>query len=168
MFPPIPSFDGLHPIVVHFPVALLMVAPLFLALAAIFPSKAGCFGRAALLLLALGTIASFVAVESGEAAARLADRTPEINAQIERHQGLADTTRNVFAGLTVAYAAVLLWPMLRRKEWGAGALRLVNAVALIAALGGALLVANTGHAGGVLVHGLGVQAMIDAGPAPAP
>lgn len=107
MLPPIPSFDGLHPLVVHFPVALLMVAPLFLALAALFPSKADCFGRAALLLLALGTIASFVAVESGEAAARLADRTPEINAQIERHEDLAETTRNLFATLTAAYAAVL-------------------------------------------------------------
>jgi len=145
-----------------------MVAPLFLALAVLLPSKAGCFGRVALLLLALGTIASFLAVESGEAAARLADRTPEINAQIERHQGLADTTRNVFAALTVAYAAVLFWPRLRKKEWGAGALRVVNGFALVAALGGALLVANTGHAGGVLVHGLGVQAMIDAGPGPAP
>lgn len=168
MLPPIPDFDGLHPLVVHFPVALLMVAPLFFALAALFPSKADCFGRTALLLLALGTIASIVAVESGEEAARLADRTPEINAQIERHQDLADTTRNAFVALTVAYAALLFWPKLRRKEWGSGALRLVNVVTLIAALGGALLVANTGHAGGVLVHRLGVQAMIDAGPAPAP
>ena len=98
MFPPIPSFDGLHPIVVHFPVALLIVAPLFLALAALFPSKAGCFGRSALVLLALGTIASFVAVESGEAAARLADRTPEINAQIERHEELAEHDAKRFRG----------------------------------------------------------------------
>ena len=41
MLPPIPSFDGLHPLVVHFPVALLIVAPLFLALAALFAVEGG-------------------------------------------------------------------------------------------------------------------------------
>ena len=31
-FPPIPSWDGLHPLIVHFPIALLLVAPLLVVL----------------------------------------------------------------------------------------------------------------------------------------
>ncbi len=31
-FPPFPSWDGLHPLIVHFPIALLLVAPLFVVL----------------------------------------------------------------------------------------------------------------------------------------
>ena len=34
MFPPVPSWDAMHPMVVHFPIALLLVAPLFVVMAA--------------------------------------------------------------------------------------------------------------------------------------
>jgi hypothetical protein len=73
--PPIPSWAGLHPLMIHFPIALLLVAPLFIVAGAILsPRKSRPAMMAALLLMVLGTVSIFVAVESGEAAGRIAER----------------------------------------------------------------------------------------------
>jgi uncharacterized membrane protein len=90
MLPTWPGWDGLHPLVVHFPIALFLVAPVFVLLAMLRPARTATFAVPALILLALGTIAAFVAVETGEAAAELATRTDAVNRILERHSGLAD------------------------------------------------------------------------------
>ena len=54
--PPIPTWEGLHPLVVHFPIALLLVAPWLVLLGALLaPSRGRPWLFAALTLLALGT-----------------------------------------------------------------------------------------------------------------
>ena len=114
--PPLPSWDGLHPLIVHFPIALLLVAPLFVVIGVVF-RRSRLFLWAALLLMALGTTATFFAVSTGEAAGKLAERTPQINAVLERHEDLAETTRLVFTALTVIFAAIVAAPaMLRRLQ----------------------------------------------------
>src|SRR5450759_3598419 len=90
--PPLPTWDGLHPLVTHFPIALLLVAPLFVVLGLFRRPSARAFLLAALLLMVLGTTAIFVAVPTGEAAGRLAcrdgdeDRGRAKNHQEERGQ----------------------------------------------------------------------------------
>src|SRR5512142_2633766 len=97
-FPPIPSWDGLHPLIIHFPIALLLVAPvLVLIAAAVSPRKARGMLLAALLLMVLGTGAVFLAAETGEAAGKLAERTPEISAVLEHHENLAEVTQVMFS-----------------------------------------------------------------------
>jgi len=86
MLPPIPAWDGLHPLIVHFPIGLLLVAPVFLVLSQLFPKHARCFALSALILMALGTTATFVAVSTGLAAGRLTDKTPESLPVIEEHE----------------------------------------------------------------------------------
>ena len=56
VLPPIPSWSELHPLVIHFPIALLLVAPIFI-LGAVFtdPKKGRPFLLAALVLMILGT-----------------------------------------------------------------------------------------------------------------
>lgn len=161
-FPPIPSWDALHPLVVHFPIALLLVAPLFVALGAFLELRAPGKGRtwlfAALVLLALGTVATFVAVGSGEAAAKLAERTEAADAVLERHETLAETTRLVFSVLTVILAAILLVPRALRRDLPRGAAAGLFAAFLVAYGAGAILLANTAHNGGRLVYELGVHA----------
>ena len=39
--PPIPSWDGLHPLIIHFPIALLLVAPLLVLIGALLKPEKG-------------------------------------------------------------------------------------------------------------------------------
>lgn len=164
--PPLPSWDGLHPLVVHFPIALLLVAPLFILLGVML-SRGRPFLWAALLLMAIGTAGTFFAVSTGEAAGKLAERTPQINAVLEHHEHLAERTRAGFAALTVIFAAILLLPAAWRRK--PGRLSSVVAPLLFLVFYGAVLVllVNTAHDGGRLVHELGVQALVAPAPAAA-
>jgi uncharacterized membrane protein len=86
-FPPIPSWDAMHPLIVHFPVALLLVVPLFLVLGGVLEFREARRGRpylmTALVLLVLGTVATFVAIETGEAAGKVTERTAALSAVLE-------------------------------------------------------------------------------------
>ncbi len=163
-FPPLPSWHGLHPLVVHFPIALLLTAPLFVALGALRGREGKSLLVSALVLMALGTISTFRAVATGEAAGRIADRTPEINAVLERHEELAEATRITFSILTVVFAAIVVAPSVFRRIPP----RLVSSalpfLCLLFYAGAALLLANTAHNGGRLVHDLGVKALVAATP----
>jgi len=163
--PPIPSWDALHPLVVHFPVALLLVAPVLVLLGLVLEPKRGRgLLVAALVLMILGTVAAWVAVQTGEAAGRLADRTPTINAILEQHEELAETVRLVFTALTAVFAAVLFVPTLVRRPLGRAATTSLLVVYLGFYAVGALLLANTAHNGGRLVHEQGVHALMAPSP----
>jgi uncharacterized membrane protein len=159
-FPPIPSWPGLHPLVIHFPIALLIVAPLFILLGLMIPSVRKSFLLAALILTVLGTIGAFIAVESGEAAADLADKTPEISAVLDRHQELAETTRNLFTFVTLFLAALIFLPRLLKKEIPVKILVGLHLLLLIVYIGGIGLLANTAHYGGRLVHEFSVHSVM--------
>ncbi|HLX74481.1 MAG TPA: DUF2231 domain-containing protein [Terriglobales bacterium] len=166
-FPPIPAWDAFHPLIVHFPIALLLVAPLFIVMGALLqPEKGRAYMFAALILMAVGTSAVFVALETGEAAAKLAERTPEINAVLEHHEQLAELTRVVFSALTVLLAAILLLPRLLRRSSGWLVGRALPLIFLVFYGAGTLLLVNTAHNGGRLVHEFGVHALVQPGEPP--
>ncbi len=160
-FPPVPSWDALHPLIIHFPIGLLLVAPVFILVGALLkPASGRAYLIAALILMLLGTVSVFVAVETGEAAGKVAERTPEINAVLEHHEKLAEATQVGFSVLTALFAAILFVPRLLRRESS----RLVATVLPLAFLvfygAGMLLLTNTAHNGGRLVHEFGVKAMV--------
>jgi len=163
--PPIPTLDGLHPLVIHFPIALLLVAPLLVILGLLLrPAKGRPYLFAALMLMALGTVGSYLAVASGEAAAELAERGGAVDALLENHEEMAETVRVAFTALTVVFAFILFVPPLMRRTLSRGVATSLMVVFLAFYGAGALLLANTAHAGGRLVHEQGVRAMLPASP----
>jgi uncharacterized membrane protein len=162
--PPIPSWQALHPLIVHFPIALLLVAPVFVIVGAVLgPPKSRTFLVSALILMVLGTASLFVSAETGEAAGKLAPRTPAVQAVIEQHEELAETTEILFSMLTVAFAALLFAPKLLRRDLASRFLRALLAAFLLFYATGVLFLANTAHHGGRLVHELGVRAPLASG-----
>lgn len=164
--PPLPSWDGFHPLIVHFPIALLFVAPLFVVLGIVL-RRSRLFLWAALLLMAIGTAGTFFAVSTGEAAGKLAERTPQINAVLERHEELAETTRIIFTALTLVFASIVVAPAAFRRLQGAAFRITLPLVFLLFYGAGVIVLANTAHNGGRLVHELGVQALMAPSPPPA-
>jgi uncharacterized membrane protein len=161
MFPPIPEWDGLHPLVVHFPVALLLVAPLFIFLAMILSKRGQWFAVSALILLVLGTVGALVAISTGEAARDLVEDGPDAMFDlIDKHEELAEMTRTVYVALTGAYAVAVIVLLLIKGISKPAVLVTVQAVFLLLSLGACLLLANTAHAGGRLVHQYGVHAVL--------
>lgn len=165
--PPIPAWDGLHPLIVHFPIALLLVAPLFIVLGLLAGRRNRLFMTSALVLMVLGTAASYVAVSTGEAAGKIADRTPEVNQVLQHHEELAERTRLTFTVLTVVFAGLLAGPVVLKRQLA----RVPTVVLTLLFLGvygaGAVVLANTAHNGGRLVHELGVRSLMPAVPAAA-
>jgi uncharacterized membrane protein len=163
--PALPPWEGMHVLIVHFPVALLTVSPLFILLGAL-PRVGRYFAPGALAVLLLGTVGAYVAVESGEAAAQVATRTPEITAAIQEHAELAETVRLVFTLLTAVYALVLFLPpivkqtRLLKRELPAAVPIVAQVIVLVAALVCTLVLANAAHLGGLLVHQYGLQAFL--------
>ena len=159
--PVIPPWEGLHPLIVHFPIALLLIAPLIVIVGALLKPESGrTVLYVALALMLIGTLGTFLAAATGEAAAKLAERNPQVSAVLERHEELAEATRAVFTGLTTIFAAVVFAPKAFQRLSG----RLLSSVLPLLFLllygAGVLLLANTAHNGGRLVHEFGVRAMV--------
>jgi len=168
MFSMIPTLDGLHPMVVHFPIALLLVVPLFALGGLVVPRRYGDgLLLAALGLMFLGTVSAWVSVVSGHAAAELAERTPEISAAIEVHERLGGTVALVFTILTILYAVLLAVPLWIRRTLRRSVILGLHAGFLVLYLAGMGGVAATGHQGGMLVHKYGVHALMPGGDASA-
>lgn len=153
LLPALPPVDGLHPLVVHLPVALAAVSPVFL-LFAFVSSRRDTWARAAAVLLLIAAAGAVAATVTGEAAEDAAERVAGAAATLDLHEDRAELVEIWFGGLAVAYAAFLFLARGAPIRWW----RIGQGIALAAALVGALLVARTAHEGGRLVHQFGVHA----------
>lgn len=105
--PMFPGWDGIHPLLIHFPLTLFFVAPVF-ALIAVFTKAATrqAFLLSTLLLMLFGTISTYVAFEAGEAV--IAEGfSKEALATVERHRELADLARGSFTMATFLFGLAL-------------------------------------------------------------
>jgi uncharacterized membrane protein len=151
----------MHVLVVHFPVALSVVAMLFVFLALILPVRLRWCSFAALVLLALGTAGAFVAVTTGEAARdAVEDGSDAMFTVLKQHEQLGGLVRIIFLIVTVLYGLFVLLPSVIRKWITPSYLVPVQLVFLLVLLVSNLLMANTAHLGGRLVHQYGVHAAV--------
>lgn len=159
--PPMPSWDSLHVLIIHFPIALLLLSPLFIVIsAALTPPKGKPYMIAALITLLLGTASVFVAASTGHAAAELADRGGSVDAVLKSHQELAEETEIVFAGLSAILLGMFAVPrFLRRADNRLFSSFLPSAFLALYTVG-VLFLINTAHVGGRLVHEFGVHAIL--------
>jgi len=143
----------LHPVVVHFPIALLSTAVLFELLGFYF--RRDDFRRFGFWLLMLGLTGGIVAAVFGHWAEEAAEKMGVPKEAIELHESFAVTTLITF-GLLLIYR----WRI--RERWTP----VHNGIYLSMALAGLLLLGTTGYFGGDLVYryGAGVQKESDRPP----
>lgn len=159
--PPMQSWEGLHPLIVHIPIGLLLCVPFLIMLGLVAQKNKETFYLIAFLLLLVGTIGTIFAVATGEAAAKVADTTiGNSKAILEEHEELAEATRNIYIIFTLLYSAFLFLPRILKKTMS-NKLHLIGniAFAVIFCLG-ILALVNTAHYGGRLVHEFGIKSVI--------
>ncbi|MCU0286064.1 MAG: DUF2231 domain-containing protein [Acidobacteria bacterium] len=158
--PHIPQWDALHPLIVHFPVALLLTVPIFIVLGFVWKKHRQCFFMVSFIMLLFGVIGAVVAVSTGEAAGQLVERRPDLDPVLIRHSELAKISRIVFAILTVVYAGILFLPALLKKDIKPLLKWILISAFLAIYLVCTLILVNTAELGGRLVHQFGVHALL--------
>jgi uncharacterized membrane protein len=166
--PSLSSWDALHPSLSHFPIALLLLVPFCLA-AAIFVNK----HRQTLLAVAfgltlVGMAAAYFSASTGDAARDVAQeaarngapQTAEVKAAVQTHEDLASVVRAGSTVIAVLLAALLFGPQLLKRELKDNHFLAGLVVLLVLCLALDLVLLNTAHTGGLLVHKLGMHAPI--------
>ena len=97
---------GLHPLVVHFAIALLIAGAVFRWLS--LTGRLSFASPAAASLLLVGTLAAVLAVKSGTAAHGPVERIPGVVEAVIAHENWGERARNAFILVAVAELAVLL------------------------------------------------------------
>jgi len=147
-----PDLAQLHPQIVHFVVALLIVGVL-LRLVSLTGKVPFANGAAATLIL-LGTVASVVAVSSGTKAHGPAERVPGARAAVMEHEEWGERTRNAFLIIAAVELMGLAIRDPRRR-------RMVHLAAGVLGLAGLGVLYEAAEHGGTLVYayagGVGIR-----------
>jgi len=164
----LPPYEGLHPLVVHFPIGILLIAWLPMVIGLIDKKRRSGWLASAGLLLIVGTVAAFAAVLTGEAADEIVVSTSDaMKRAVHEHEEAAEFARNLFILVTVLFIAVWVAASKVAEKKRAMVASIGGVLVAIAYSYGAFTLANAGHLGGLLVHHYGIHAPMNAGELPA-
>ena len=153
-----PGIPSLHPMVVHFPIALICLAPLFDLACLVFRSRLW-LDRTATTLYLVGTLGAGAAFLSGQRAAEAVESlTPAAESVLADHEAQAVLTLIVLAVATLLRLMVT-WLGRDDRRIKVGIFRLLALPVAIAALAMMVLTADLG---GQLVYKHGVGVTIEA------
>jgi uncharacterized membrane protein len=139
---------NIHPMLVHFPIALLLAAVAVDVVGWISRCNRW-LGHVATFLYVIGTLTIFATYFTGRAAAQTVWLPGLAQAIVKQHWAWAFRTVWFF-GLITLVRLVVLWPRARAPR------RLVVAAFALAGLVGVVLLGETGDRGGRLVYQYGV------------
>jgi uncharacterized membrane protein len=162
--PPLPPWNQIHPLVIHFPIALTFLVPVFLLLAAVIRKARLSLLFSAALIAVLAAVGSAMATSSGEAGEDAIPDSPLARQVLHEHEELGELARNINIGaaLLLTGSWLTLWLLGPKVKAPIATAALV--VLTLAYTWPVLAIAQAGHEGGRLVHELGTQAW--ATPAP--
>ena len=139
----------IHPIIVHFPIALLCASVAFDVLARRWPT--GSFRDTSLYCLLAGVLSAVLAVVTGGMEEELAERAGAPESVLELHESLGTVT-------LVVFAVLLGWRLAMQWGWVKDIPSLTLGLGAI----GLVMLALTGYWGGELVYtyGIGVKGVM--------
>jgi len=143
---------NLHPLIVHFPIALLFIAALLDTIGLMFKGEP-IWKNSAFLLYILGTLAAVAAFFAGKQAADSVFLATEANALLTDHADMAHYLVYFFGGYAVL-RAIFFFSKLETRPG-------IRAIMYFLGIGGLVLVWATADRGAQLVfkHGVGVAAV---------
>ena len=153
---------NIHPIFVHFPIALLTVYALFELLQFSLLLKKTYWWYLKGAFVVLGSVSSVASYMTGDWAAEAIDRSSEVQNLIQVHSGFAFGTVLIFGLISLSYVLLLLkkegvaqWPVTRLAE----RLQQPNVIIPLSMIG-LILVTVTGALGGAIVYGSEVDPIV--------
>lgn len=147
-----PDLGSLHPQIVHFAMALLLVGVAFRIISLI--GRPAWISPAAATLLLIGTGAAVFAVISGDDAHGPVERVPGVREAVIEHEEWGEKTRNIFLWVVVLE---VIGMAAAGQRWRRG----VHAASALVGLYGGYALYETGEHGGDLVYnyagGIGIR-----------
>jgi uncharacterized membrane protein len=150
------NWNGSQAFIVHFPIVLLLTAPLLIVVGiGLSPEKRRPFLWSALAIMALGTAATVLDLAAGETAMKAIASSPRFEVALDEYRSLAETTTGLFCLLTLGFAALLFAPRRLGLELDSRVNTALLAAFLVFYATGALFLVHTALQGGQLVRELG-------------
>lgn len=158
--PMIPGSDGIHPLLIHFPLTLFFLAPVFVLFAGFAKTTTRrTFLLSALTVILLGITSTYAAFQAGQTAASVTEGG-EVKKVMERHQKLASLARSSLTAATLLFSLTFLlctcFHLQLHELTGVLPLGAVVFYAL-----GLFWLINTAYHGERLVHEFGVGSIVN-------